>query len=73
LGFATAKSVKRGDISWSNTLLLWLAGAGTAICLIFCLPTDSRLMGSVLIATLVMLALFPFFSTASALRNLRTN
>lgn len=73
LGFATAKSVKRGDISWSNALLLWLAGAGTAICLIFCLPTDSRLMGSVLLATLVMLALLPFFSTASALRILRTN
>jgi hypothetical protein len=73
LGFATAKSVKRSDISWSNALLLWLTGAGTAICLIFCLPTDSRLMGSVLLATLVILALFPFFSTASALRILRTN
>lgn len=73
LGFATAKSIKRGDISWSNALLLWLAGAVTSIGLILCLPTDSRLMGSVLIATLVMLALLPFFSTAAALRILRTN
>jgi len=73
LVFATIQSVKRVDISLSNAVLLWLAGSALTAGLIFCLPSDSKLTISVLVATLVMLALLPCFSTTSALRHLRTN
>ncbi|MFO0035105.1 MAG: hypothetical protein ACK55S_07840 [Planctomycetota bacterium] len=72
LVFATSKSLKLGDVSASNASLLWLAGAATTVGLACCLPPDARLFGGVLIATLVMLALLPIFSTAAALRLLRT-
>lgn len=73
LACATSKGVKDGDVSISRALLLWLAGAALTFCLVYCLPSDSRLLGGVLLGTLVMLAIHSAVSTASALRLLRTS
>jgi hypothetical protein len=71
--YASLQSVKRNDISLSNAALLWVAGLVAAAGLIFSLPPDTRMSLGPLLGTLVLLGLLPCFTTASALRFLRTN
>jgi hypothetical protein len=73
LASASLPSVKRKDISLASAVPLWVAGLAATAGLLFCLPPDMRLSLGAPIATLVMLALLPFFTTAPALRLLRTN
>jgi len=71
--YASLQSVKRSDIPLSNAALLWVAGLAATASLIFSLPPDTRMSLGPLLGTLVLLGLLPFFTTASALRFLRTN
>ena len=73
LASASLPSVKRKDISLASAVLLWVAGLAATAGWLFCLPPDMRVSLGAPIATLVMLALLPFFTTVPALRLLRTN
>jgi hypothetical protein len=72
LVYATIEAVLREDISWVGASLVWLAGLACAAGLVFGMPSELGTLGWVLGGILLSLAMLPFFTTASALRDLRT-
>jgi hypothetical protein len=72
LVYATVQAVLQEDISWVGASLVWLAGVACAAVLVFGMPSELGTLGWVLGGILLSLAMLPFFTTASALRDLRT-
>jgi hypothetical protein len=72
LVYATVQAVLQEDISWVGAGLVWLAGVACAAGLVFGMPSELGTLGWVLGGILLSLAMLPFFTTASALRDLRT-
>jgi hypothetical protein len=70
--YATAQAVLREDISWMGASLVWLAGMACAAGLFLGIPNEMRSQGLVLGSTLIFLAMLPFFTMVSAIRDLRT-
>jgi small neutral amino acid transporter SnatA (MarC family) len=73
LVYATVQAVMREDISWVGASLVWLAGAAFSTLLLLASPENLGDYGLVLGSILLLLAMLPFFTTASAIRNLRAN
>lgn len=72
LVYATVQAVTREDISWVGASLVWLAGVAFFAVLFLVSPENFGDYGLVLGSTLLLLAMLPFFTTASAIRDLRT-
>ncbi len=70
--YATVQAVLREDISWVGASLVWLAGFAFFAVLLAGLPKELGDYGLALGSILVLLAMLPFFTTAAAIRNLRT-
>jgi hypothetical protein len=70
--YSTAHAVLREDISWVGASLVWLAGTACAAVLFLGIPSEMRSQGLVLGGTLIFLAMLPFFTMVSAIRDLRT-
>lgn len=70
--YATVQAVLREDISWMGASLVWLAGMACAAGLFLGIPNEMRSQGLVLGSTLIFLAMLPFFTMVSAIRDLRT-
>lgn len=73
LFYATVQAVVREDISCLGASLVWLAGLVSFAGLFLGLPENLGDYGLVLGSILLLLAMLPFFTTASAIRNLRAN
>ena len=72
LVYATVQAVTREDISWVGASLVWLAGVAFFAVLFLGSPEGFGDYGLVLGSILLMLAMLPFFTMASAIRDLRT-
>jgi hypothetical protein len=72
LVYATIQAVLQEDISWLGAGLVWVVGVACAAGLVLGLPKELGTLGWVLGGILLSLAMLPFFTTASALRALRT-
>jgi hypothetical protein len=70
--YATVQAVMREDISWVGASLVWLVGGACTGVLFLGLPESFGTHGLLLGSTLLLLAMLPFFTMASAIRQLRT-
>jgi hypothetical protein len=72
LVYATVRAMLREDISWVGVSLVWLVGVTCFTVLVLGLPESFGTHGLLLGSTLLLLAMLPFFTMASAIRQLRT-
>jgi hypothetical protein len=72
LVYAAIQALLREDISWVGASLVGLAGMASAAVLFLGMPSEMGSQGWVLGIILLMLAMLPFFTTAAAIRDLRT-
>jgi hypothetical protein len=72
LVYATIQALLREDISRVGASLVWLAGMASAAVLFLGMPREMGSQGWVLGIILLVLAMLPFFTTASSIGNLRT-
>jgi hypothetical protein len=72
LVYATVRAILREDISWVGVSLVWLVGVTCFTVLVLGLPESFGTHGLLLGSTLLLLAMLPFFTMASAIRQLRT-
>ncbi|MFN7874415.1 MAG: hypothetical protein ACK5PB_03800 [Pirellula sp.] len=72
LVYATVRAMLREDISWVGVSLVWLVGVICFTVLFLGLPESFGTHGLLLGSTLLLLAMLPFFTMASAIRQLRT-
>lgn len=72
LVYATVQAMWREDITWVGVSLVWLVGVTCFTFLVLGLPESFGTHGLLLGSTLLLLAMLPFFTMASAIRQLRT-
>jgi hypothetical protein len=72
LVYAAIQALLREDISWVGASLVGLVGMACAAVLFVGMPSEIGYQGWVLGIILLVLAMLPFFTTASVLRDLRT-
>ena len=72
LVYATVRAMLRENISWVGVSLVWLVGVTCFTVLVLGLPESFGTHGLLLGSTLLLLAMLPFFTMASAIRQLRT-
>jgi hypothetical protein len=72
LVYATIQSVIDKDVSNRDAICIWLAGLALVLGALGLLQNELGINGSVLLMSLVGLAMLPFFTTADSLRRART-
>jgi 4-amino-4-deoxy-L-arabinose transferase-like glycosyltransferase len=72
LVYAAIQALLREDISWVGASLVGLVGMACAAVLFLGMPSEIGYQGWVLGIILLVLAMLPFFTTAAAIRDLRT-
>ncbi len=70
---STIESQLSKDISLEIAAGVWVLGSSIAVATCYMLGNDLGSVGMLLVASLVGLSMLPFFSTASGIRNARTN
>ena len=72
LVYATIQSLIDEDVTYRNAICIWLAGLALALGSLGLFQNGWQSSGSVLLMSLVGLAMLPFFTTADSLRRART-
>ncbi|MFN7844136.1 MAG: hypothetical protein ACK5N9_20660, partial [Pirellula sp.] len=72
LVYDTVRAMLLEDISCVGVSLVWLVGVTCFTVLVLGLPESFGTHGLLLGSTLLLLAMLPFFTMASAIRQLRT-
>ena len=72
LVYATIQSVIDKDVSNRDAICIWLAGLALVLGALGLFQSELGINGSVLLMSLVGLAMLPFFTTADSLRRART-
>ncbi|MFY8073596.1 MAG: hypothetical protein ACOVNQ_18025 [Pirellula sp.] len=70
---STIESQLKNDLSRGIAAGVWVLGASIAMATCYMFGNELGSVGMLLVASLVGLSMLPFFSTASGLRNARTN
>ncbi|MFN9626004.1 MAG: hypothetical protein ACK6AT_07025 [Planctomycetota bacterium] len=70
---STIESKLSKDISLGIAVGVWILGSSIAVATCYMFGNELGSVGMLLVASLVGLSMLPFFSTASGLRNARTN
>ena len=70
---STIESQLKNDLSRGIAAGVWVLGASIAVATCYMFGNELGSVGMLLVASLVGLSMLPFFSTASGLRNARTN
>lgn len=70
---STIESQLKNDLSRGIAAGVWVLGASIAVATCYMFGNELGSVGMLLVASLVGLSMLPFFSTASGIRNARTN
>ena len=70
---STIESQLKNDLSLGIAAGVWVLGASIAVATCYMFGNELGSVGMLLVASLVGLSMLPFFSTASGIRNARTN
>lgn len=71
--YLTLQSVRNRDTTRQEALMIWLLAIGCGLLLSIAIPAPHRIPGGPILLVLVAAAINPFFTTASEIREIRTN